>query len=106
MAIVLIWQYVGMNNVILKEIAIASERKDWQHVANTIYTALRIKCTLALSFSLLVYFSYSLALRKFFHELALKIHLIIALAELYPRCYPVFLPQELTGSEKYGKVIW
>lgn len=99
-AIVLILAMLGMNNVVLKEIAIAFEQKDWQHVANTIYTALRINIPLALLFSLLFILLTPWLVENFFHEPALKIPLIIALAVVVPQVLSRIFASGVNGFRK------
>ncbi len=78
-AIVLIFATVGMNNVVLKEVAIGFEKQDWQHVANTIFSAFRINIPLALLFSGLMVLVSPWLIENVFHEPDLKIPLIISL---------------------------
>jgi len=99
-AIVLILAMLGMNNVILKEIAIAFERKDWQHVANTIYTALCINIPLALGFSLLFIFLTPWLAENIFHEPALKVPLIIALTVVVPQVLSRIFASGVNGFRK------
>lgn len=98
--IVLILAMLGMNNVILKEIAIAFERKNWQYIANVIYTSLRINVPLALGFSLLFIFLTPWLTKNVFNEPALKIPLIIALAVVLPQVLSRVFASGVNGFRK------
>ena len=98
--IVLILVMLGMGNVILKEIAIAYERKDWQRVANTIYTALRINVPLTLVFSVVLILLTPWLTENFFNEPRLKIPLIIALAVVVPQVLSRIFASGVNGFRK------
>lgn len=99
-AIVLIFAMLGMNNVILKEVAIAFERKDWQHVANIIYTSLCINVPLALGFSIMFIFFTPWITENVFNEHALKTPLIIALAVVVPQVISRIFVSGVNGFRK------
>lgn len=48
-SLLLVLALFGMPNVIVKEVAIGFEQKDWQHMGNTIYTALWVNGLLGLA---------------------------------------------------------
>ncbi len=99
-AIVLILGMLGMNNVILKEVAIAYERKDWQHVANTMFTAFRINIPLALIFSVGFILLTPWLTENFFNEPQLKVPLIIALAVIVPQVVSRIFASGVNGFRK------
>lgn len=98
--IALILSLLGMNNVVLKEVAIAYERKNWQHIADTIYTALYINVPLAFLFSILFIFLTPWLTNYFFHEPALKIPLIIAITVMVPQVLSRIFASGVNGFRK------
>jgi O-antigen/teichoic acid export membrane protein len=99
-AIVLIFSMAGMNNVLLKEIAISYERKDWQHIANVIYTALRINLPLALVFSLVFILLTPWLTVHLFNEPSLKTPLIIVLLVVVPQTLSGIFASGINGYRK------
>lgn len=99
-AIVLIFSMLGMNNVILKEIAIAFERKNWQQVVNTMFTAYRINIPLALILSTVFILLTPWISYDFFKEPQLEIPLIIALVVVVPQVISRILASSIRGFRK------
>lgn len=98
--LIMIFASLGMDNVVRKEVAIAFERKDWQHVANTIFTALRINIPIALSISLILIFFTPWLTENFFEDPRLEIPLIIYLAVMVPQVISKIFASGINGFRK------
>jgi O-antigen/teichoic acid export membrane protein len=99
-AFVLVLGMLGMDNVIRKEIAIAFERKDWQHIGNVIFTSLRINLPIGFGLSLgLIFLSPWLA-ETVFNEPKIKIPLIIFSALLIPQMLSLIFAAGINGYRK------
>ncbi|MFC3880945.1 flippase [Algoriphagus namhaensis] len=99
-SIVLIFGMLGMDNVILKEISISYENKDWQHITNTIYTALRINIPLALSITVIFIYLAPWLTINIFNEPALNAPLIIALLVVLPQIVSRIFASGINGFRK------
>ncbi|MBS2097102.1 oligosaccharide flippase family protein [Carboxylicivirga linearis] len=99
-AIVIVLAMIGMNNVILKEVAIAFERKDWHHVANTIYTAYLVNIPLALVISIIFIILTPWVNKNFFQEPSLDIPLIVALSVVVPQVLSRIFASGINGFRK------
>lgn len=98
--ILVIIALLGMNNVVLKEIAIGYERKNWQHIADSIYTALSITIPLALVLSLMFILITPWLTNDFFDEPRLKAPFIIASAVMIFQVFSKTLTSGVNGFRK------
>ena len=78
-SIVLVISLLGMNNVVLKEISIAFQKKNFQHIADTIFTSLKINIPVAFIFSLIFILLSDVLVNDFFNENRLKFPLVVGL---------------------------
>jgi O-antigen/teichoic acid export membrane protein len=99
-SIVLILSLLGMNNVILKEIAIAYQRKDWQHVADSIFTSLWLNLPIALVLSLFFILIAPWASLHIFNDPDLTVPLIIVLAVVVPQVFTQIHASAINGFRK------
>ena len=90
----------GMENVLIKHLAIAFGKNDWQHVADSVTTSMVFNGILAVLIAtgglLLAPF---LALQVF-HEPELEVPLMIALAMIVPQTFSRILASALNGFRK------
>jgi O-antigen/teichoic acid export membrane protein len=98
--LILIFTLFGMDNVIRKEIAIAFERKDWQHIANTIYTSLRLNIPFALLISIILIFVAPWVSEYLFNETKLTVPLTIFIVLLVPQVFSRILASGINGFRK------
>jgi len=98
--LVLILTMFGLDNVLIKRIAIAYERKNWNSIKNSINTALVISLSIALLLSSLGIISADFLSSKVFHSAQLKIPMIIALIMIIPQTLSRIYAAGLIGFRK------
>lgn len=98
--IVLVLAMLGMNTVLLKEIAIAYEKKNWQHIANVIYTSVWVNIPLGFVLSLVFILLTPWITQSVFNEPELKIPLIISLAVIIPQILSRIFASGINGFRK------
>ena len=98
--LLLVLTMLGMDNVLIKHIAIAFERKDWQSVGNNLFTSLRINGLLATIFSITGILLADPLSNHLFHNPQLKIPLIIAFAMMVPQTLSRIFAAGLSGFRK------
>lgn len=99
-AISVILALLGTNTVILKEIAIAYERKDWQHVAKTIFTGIKINIPVALVLSFILIWVTPWLTENFFDDNKLRIPLIISSSVIVFQIFSKILVSGINGFRK------
>lgn len=98
--LLLVFSMFGMDNVIVKNIAIAFENKNWQEVRNNIFSAIRFNGLLALSITIIVLLFVDAIINQIFNEADLKIPFIIAISMLLPRTLSRIFAAGLKGFRK------
>ncbi len=91
---------LGLPQVVLKFTAIAYEKKDWQTVGNTIFTATLISSTLALILSVIGYFVSTYLATEIFKEPQLEVPLKITFLILLPRTLSQIFANAVNGFRK------
>jgi len=99
-SLLLVVTMFGMNNVLLKNIAIAYNNQNWQHISNNIYTSSIFNGTLALIISVIGILLAPFIVRHVFHEEELKVPLLIALAMIVPQTFSRIYASGLNGFKK------
>lgn len=97
---VLVFAMLGMDNVLRKEIAIAFEEKDWKHIADVMFTSVRIIIPVALLLSFILIILAPWLTSNIFHEPKLKIPLIVFSALLIPQVLSRIFAAGLNGFRK------
>lgn len=98
--ILLILAMLGMNNVILKEVSIAYELKQWRRIGNVIYTALRINIPVTLILSAFVILISPWLANEVFKEPQVELPLIISAAIAIPQVYSRIMAAGINGYRK------
>ncbi|NVK53870.1 MAG: flippase [Flavobacteriaceae bacterium] len=98
--ILLVISILGMNSVVLKETAIAFERKDWQHVSDTVMTAISLNLPIGFIMTLMLIFITPWLSLNIFEEIDLKWPLIIALIAVVPQILSRILASSINGFRK------
>ncbi len=98
--LLLILIILGMDNVLVKQISIAFERKKWQTVSDSLYTALRINIPIAATVTIIILIFSSLISQRIFHNSKLEIPLIITVVVLLPRTLSRIYASGLNGFRK------
>jgi O-antigen/teichoic acid export membrane protein len=99
-AFVLIFIMLGMDTVVRKEVAIAFERKDWQHVGNTIFTSTRIILPIAIGISIVLIMMASWLSENAFKEPKLYLPLLAFSVLLIPQAISRIFESGLIGYRK------
>jgi len=90
----------GMSSVLVKQIAIGFERKDWQLVSNSIYTSSIINGAIAAVLTIAGIVAAPYLSRNVFHAPELEIPLKIALIVLLPQTFSRIFGAGLNGFRK------
>lgn len=98
--LILVFTLFGMDNVVRKETAIAFERKDWQHIANTIYTSLCLNIPFALLISFILIFLAPWISEYLFIETKLTVPLTIFIILIVPQVFSRILASGINGFRK------
>lgn len=89
--ILIILALLGTPQLLIKEIAIAYQKKDWQHISNYMHSSLRLNGIIAVIISLVLVLVSPWLCEHIFHEPELKIPLIIASAVIaFQVCSRIF----------------
>lgn len=99
-AFILIFIMLGMDTVVRKEVAIAFERKDWQHIGNMIFTSLRVISLLAIGISVILIVTANWLSKKFFNEPELYLPLLVFSVLLIPQAISRIFESGLIGYRK------
>lgn len=99
-SLLIVFTIFGFDTVLIKNIAIAYERQDWQRIANNLFTSFRFNGILALSASIFGLSITSLLINDVFHEPDLHIPLIIAFAMIVPQTVSRIFAAGLSGFRK------
>ncbi|MFW5804641.1 MAG: oligosaccharide flippase family protein [bacterium] len=90
-SLLLVFTMFGMSSVLVKQIAIGFERKDWQLVSNSIYTSSIINGSIALILTILGIILAPFLSQNIFHapelEIPLKITFIVILPQTFSRIF-------------------
>ena len=97
---ILILAIFGMNNVVLKEVAIAFERKDWQHVANTMFSSIWFNIPMAVGVCVTFILLTPWLSNTVFNESELQVPLIISLGVIVPRILSRIYASGVNGFRK------
>lgn len=98
--LLLIVTMLGMDNVLIKRVAIGHENGDAQDIANSLRTASVICGLIATAATVLGILAAPWACRHIFHTEALKIPLIVTLAVLVPQTFSRIYAAALNGFRK------
>ncbi|MEL7587588.1 MAG: flippase [Prolixibacteraceae bacterium] len=98
--LLLVLSMFGMENVLIKYLAIASDRGDWQRVANSVYTAVLFNGALALIISATGVLLAPFLANDLFKEPELEVPLLIALMMVVPQTFSRILASALNGFRK------
>lgn len=96
----LVFTMLGMDNVLVKRIAIAFERKEWKNVKNSIFTASGINGSLASVISLTGVLLSEYISNVIFNTPQLQIPLIIAFTMMLPQTFSRIFAAGMTGFRK------
>ena len=99
-ALLLVFTMLGMQQVLVKQIAIGYGRKDWQLVGNSIYTASLINGLIALVLTITGIFVTPYFAKNVFHAPELEIPLKIALLVMLPQTFSRIFGSGLVGFRK------
>lgn len=99
-SLLLIFCLLGMRQVVIKEVAIGHNRKNWQHIGNVMHTAYWINGLITLSISVILILLAPWISKIIFHEPALTIPLSIAFMVLLPQVYSRIFSSGLIGFRK------
>ena len=99
-SILLILTMFGMDNVIVKNIAIAHEREDKKHINDTIYTSSRINGSIAIIVAIIGVLLANRIANGIFNIPQLKMPLIIFLCVIVPQTFSRILAAGLIGVRK------
>jgi O-antigen/teichoic acid export membrane protein len=99
-AFVLVFLLLGLGDVIVKEIAIAFERNDMQHVANVTHTARLLIIPLGVVVSLALLYTTPRLVQDFFEEPRLRLPLIISLSVIAFRLLSRIYASSVNGFRK------
>ena len=98
--ILLVVTMLGMDNVLLKRIAIGHERRDSQEIANSFYTSSVINGLFALVITVLGILLAPWLSHRVFHTQALEIPLIISIAVIVPQTFSRIFGAGMNGFRK------
>ncbi|WP_297092262.1 flippase [uncultured Draconibacterium sp.] len=99
-SLLLVFTMFGFDNVLIKHIAIAYENKNWQKIADNIFTSSVFNGLLAITVSLGGLFATPWLVENIFHEPELKTPLMIALVMIVPQTYSRIFAAGLKGFRK------
>ena len=99
-SILIILSLIGMPQLLIKEIAIAYKKKDWQHISNCLNSAFKLNGAIALGLSVLLIILTPWLCEHVFHEPDLKIPLIIAVSVMTPQVFSRIYSSGLVGFRK------
>jgi len=98
--LLLILSMFGMENVIIKHVAIAVDRKNWQYVGDSIYTSVLVNGLFALVVSLSGALISPFLANQVFHEPQLEVPLLIAMIMIIPQTLSRIFASALNGFRK------
>jgi O-antigen/teichoic acid export membrane protein len=98
--ILLVVTMLGMNNVLIKRIAIGDARGDSQEIANSVYTSSVINGLFATVITVLGILLTPWLARSVFHTQALEIPLIVSLAVIVPQTFTRIFAAGMNGFHK------
>ncbi|MCF6171886.1 MAG: flippase [Bacteroidales bacterium] len=98
--ILLIVGLFGMRQVIVKEIAIAHNNKDWKHIGNVMHTAYLLNGGITLIISLLMILASPWLAEHVFNEPRLTWPLVIAIMAMTPQVFSRIFSSGLVGYRK------
>ncbi len=99
-SLLLVLTMFGMGHVVVKNIAIAKEKNDWQNIANNLFTSSVFNGSLAFIFAVLGILAAPILAKNIFNEPNLETPLIIALAMIIPQTFSRILASGLIGFRK------
>lgn len=99
-SLLLVLTMLGMDNVLIKRIAIGYERQDSQQIADSFYTSSVINGLLASGITVLGILSAPWACRHIFHSQKLEIPLIIAMVVIVPQTFSRIFASSLSGFRR------
>lgn len=99
-SILIILSLIGMPQLLIKEIAIAYKKKDWQHISNCLNSAFKLNGAIALGLSVILIIITPWLCNSVFHEPDLKIPLIIALSVMTLQVFSRIYSSGLIGFRK------
>ncbi|WP_346861016.1 flippase [uncultured Draconibacterium sp.] len=91
---------LGMQQVIVKEVAIAHGKKDYEHIGNVMYSAYWLNVGITLSISIILILFAPWVAENVFHEPRLTYPLIIAIIVLTPQVFSRIFASGLNGYRK------
>ncbi len=98
--LLLVLSMFGMDNVLIKHLAIATDKNDWQHVNDAVYTATLFNGMLALAIAAGGVLIVPFLAKDVFHEPELEIPLLIALTMIIPQTFSRVFASALNGFRK------
>lgn len=98
--ILLVLSMFGMENVILKEVAIGFSKSDWKHVNSIVNTSLKFNGTLAVIITSIILISIPYLISEIFHEPELMWPLTIATVAMVPQVISRIYGASLIGYKK------
>lgn len=98
--LLLVLSMFGMENVLIKYLAIAYDKEDWQRVANSVYTAILVNGVLALAISATGVLLAPFLANDVFKKPELEVPLLIALIMIVPQTFSRILASALNGFRK------
>jgi len=98
--ILLVVGLLGMRQVIIKEVAIAHNKKDYAHIGNVMHTAYWLNGGITLALTVIVILITPWLTNNIFHEPRLKWPLIIGLIVTVPQIFSRIFSSALVGYRK------
>ncbi|MBS2210206.1 flippase [Carboxylicivirga mesophila] len=99
-SLLLVFTIFGMNNVLVKYISINREKRDFNSIANYIYSATKFNGFVALVIAVLGLLLVPLLVGYVFNESQLRIPLILAFVMIIPQTYSRVFASGLIGYKK------
>jgi len=98
--ILLVVGLLGMRHVIIKEVAIAYNKKDYVHIGNVMYTAYWLNGGITLALSVLLILLSSWLANNVFNDSRLTYPLMVALVVMTPQIFSRLFSSALVGYQK------
>lgn len=103
--IILVFCFLGMKQVIIKEVSIGYAKRDWVHISNVMYSSYLVVGGFTVVVSTGFIFSASYLANQFFKDPRLEIPLIIIFIVLIPQIFTKIFSSSLIGAKKIWQSI-